>query len=88
MGVSTAQGKTMHMQGMPKIENFVPCDMNLWSNEGSTRADNQSSITLEVLKAPQASELTRKREVAGNPIFQSSYTCTCWSHSCIFLPFF
>ena len=71
MGFSTTQGSTMHMQGMPKIENFVPCDMNLWSTGGSTRADNQFSITLEVLKAPRASDLTRKREVAGNPIYFS-----------------
>ena len=44
--------------------------MNLWSNGGSTGAnnpDNQFSITFGSAKAPRASELTRKRKVACNP---------------------
>ena len=87
MGFSTAQGSTVHVQGMLEIENFVPCDMSLWSNGGANNPDNQSSIAFESAKAPRASELTRKRKVARNPTFQSSYTCTFWSHSCFFCIF-
>ena len=34
MGFSTAQGSSAHSQCMLKIENFVSCEMSLWSNGG------------------------------------------------------
>ena len=44
MGLSIAQESTEHAHSMLEIENFVPGDMSLWSNGGSTGAnipDNQ-----------------------------------------------
>ena len=47
----------MNAQGVLKIDNFVPCDMSLWSNGGSTGANNPDNYSpqslLKVLKAPQ-----------------------------------
>ena len=36
MGFSIAQGSSAHTQCVLEIENFMSCDMNLWSNGGST----------------------------------------------------
>ena len=35
-GLSTARGSSAHTQCVLKVENFVSCDMSLWSNGGST----------------------------------------------------
>ena len=40
MGFSTAQGSSAHARCVLKIEIFVPCDMSLWSNGGSTGANS------------------------------------------------
>jgi hypothetical protein len=59
MGFSTGQ-EVLHMRRVCLKLKTVPCDMSLWSNGGNTgvnsQPDNQSSITLEVLKAPPASK--------------------------------
>ena len=43
MGFSTAQGSSAHAQIVLKLENFVPCDMSLLSNGGSTGANSSDN---------------------------------------------
>ena len=73
MGFSTAQGSSVHTQCVFKIENFVSCDMSLWSMEEALEqtaqiTSRQSLIIFGSGKIPLATELTIKRKFSYNPV--------------------